>query len=194
MITRYIANVTYVIRLTPGHLRAARDGARAHGDERLARHFEHKLDEEVGHAAWGESDLESLAQLGAGPSNTTATPSIEALAEFLTQAIETDPALYLCHLAFTEYVTVLLGPELLSLIEERCGVPRTSMTVVDNHIELDRDHAEEGFGLIDDLVPDPRKVGPMREALAGIMERFSRFFEEVTTVEAYESERQVSAA
>ena len=151
MVTRYIANVTYMISASPQATCAALAIARAASVTSLfAAHFEHKLQEEVGHVVWGESDLESLVQMVAAPSNTTATPSIEALADFLTKTIATDPALYLGYLAFTEYVTVLLGPELLSLIDERCGVPRTSMTVIDNHIELDRDHAEEGFGLIDD--------------------------------------------
>jgi hypothetical protein len=193
MVTRYIADVTYMIRLTPGHLESACRGARARGDETLARHYEHKIREEVGHAAWGEADLESLTRLAASPAVSPATtPSILALADYVTAMIERDPSFYLTYLAFTEYVTVLLGPELLAHIEERCGIPKSSLTVIDNHIELDRDHAEEGFGLIDDLVGDPRMLAPMRQSLAGILEHFDAFCEEVTDVTALE--RHVSAA
>ncbi|HVH41767.1 MAG TPA: hypothetical protein VM925_05470 [Labilithrix sp.] len=206
MITRYIANVTYMIRLTPGHLRLARDHAVELGDSALSAHYEHKLGEEVGHDLWGEADLASLARLehrtvygpsvpAKAPSNTTATSSIEELAAFLTKTIADDPALYLAYLAFTEYVTVLLGPELLALIEDRCGVPKTSMTVIDKHIELDRDHAEEGFGIIDDLVGDPRKLSPLRNALAEMLAHFDRFCEEVTTLDLSDEPNQhVSAA
>lgn len=195
MVTRYIANVTHMIRLTPGHLRLARDRARFAGDQTLAAHYEHKIAEEVGHDAWGDADLASLGLLVAAPSNTTALPSIEALARSITAMIEADPALYLTYLAFTEYVTVLLGPGLLASIDTECGIPRTSMTVIDKHIELDRDHAEEGFGIIDELVGDPRKIGAMRAALAGIFGYFDAFAVEITIDDAAEeSRRDVSAA
>ena len=66
------------------------------------------------------------------------------------------------------------------------------MTAVGNHVELDRDHAEESFGIIDDLVGDPRKIASMREALAVVLEHFDEFCEEVTQ-ELHEPAR-VSAA
>ena len=40
------------------------------------------------------------------------------------------------------------------------------MTAVGNHVELDREHAEEVFGCIDDFVTDPRSIGPMRALLS----------------------------
>jgi hypothetical protein len=179
-VTRYIANVTYMVRLTPAHLRRAQAHARALGDEALLRHYEHKFEEEVGHAAWGEADLELLAS-NVAPINTSATPAIQRLAAYIPRVIDEDPALYLCYLAVTEYITALLGPELLSLIEERNGVPRSSMTIIDNHIELDRDHAEEAWGVIDDLVGDPRKIARMRSALAEMIEHFDAFCVELTS-------------
>ena len=195
MVRTYIANVTYLIERTPGHLRRARERASALGDERLAGHYAHKLDEEEGHSVWGEADLESLSDVSTAGLGSSVTPAIAACASYLTKIIDEDPALYLTHLAFTEYVTVLLGPELLADIESRCGVPRSSMTVVDNHIELDREHAEEGFGIIDDLVGDPKKLAPMRRALAGLLEHFDRFCEEVTADRATAHEpAHVSAA
>jgi hypothetical protein len=195
MVRCYIANATWIIKRTPGHIKRARDGARALGDERLAAHYDHKLSEEVGHAAWGEADLESFTSIAAASVETT-TPAIESLARYLDEMTAGDPVLYLTYLAFTEYITVLLGPELLTNIEERCGVARTAMTIIDKHIELDRDHAEEGFGVIDDLVDDPSKIGPMREALARILTHFDGFCEQVTKITevGVDSERQISAA
>ncbi len=182
MVARYIANVTYMIRLTPTHLRRAQARARALGDTALVKHYEHKLEEEIGHAEWGEADLDALADSVSPSSRTVALPAIERLSQFIPRVIDEDPALYLCYLAFTEYITVLLGPELLSLIEERNGVPRSSMTVIDNHIELDREHAEEAWGVIDDLVGDPRKIGRMRSALAQMVEHFDAFCVELTSI------------
>lgn len=199
MVTRYIANVTYMVRLTAGHLRKARDGARARGDHRLAAHYEHKLAEELGHHEWGVADLDTLTKLVASPACTSTTPAIERLAKYLDKAIEEDPALYLAYLAFTEYITALLGPEMLELIETRTGVPRSSLTIIDNHIELDRDHAEEGWGCIDDLVPDPKALPRMRQALAEMLAHFDEFSVElVTTTDeddgAEQERRHVSAA
>jgi hypothetical protein len=198
MVTRYIANVTYMVRLTAGHLRKARDGARARGDHRLAAHYEHKLAEELGHHEWGEADLETLTKLGMSPACTSTTPAFERLARYLDQAIEEDPALYLPYLALTEYLTALLGPEMLELIETRTGVPRSSLTIIDNHIELDRDHAEEGWGCIDDLVRDPQALPRMRQALAEMLAHLDAFSVELTTTteddDGADREGHVSAA
>ncbi len=62
-VARYIANVHYIIQHTLIHLARARDVARARGDERLAMHYQKKLDEEQGHDAWSQRDLDSLARL-----------------------------------------------------------------------------------------------------------------------------------
>lgn len=183
MVARYIANVTYMIRLTPGHLRRAQARARERGDEALVRHYQHKFDEEIGHAAWGEADLEALGDCVPPSARTTALPAIQRLAEYISKVIDEDPALYLCYLALTEYITALLGPELLSLIEDRNGVPRSSMTVIDNHIELDREHSEEAWGVIDDLVGDPQKIGRMRSALAEMLEHFDALCVELTSAD-----------
>lgn len=186
MVTAYIANVTYMIRLTIRHLEKARDSAVAAGDERLAAHFAHKILEERGHDKWGDSDLEAL---GAGSMGGLIQPAVVELGEYIDEMVVSDATLYLTYLAFTEYVTALLGPELLDLIEQRCGTPRSSMTVVHNHVELDQDHAEEGFGEIDDLVGDPKKLSPMRKALATIMSHFDALSAQLTVPESAEQLR-----
>ena len=72
------------------------------------------------------------------------------------------------------------------------------MTVIGKHIELDRDHAEEGWGCIDDLVGDPRKLAPMRKALAEMVAHFDRFCVELTTTtessDGIEPIKHISAA
>jgi hypothetical protein len=192
MVKRYIANVTWSIRRTAGHMKDARDRALELGNERIAKFYAEKIHEEAGHEAWGDADLESLTRLVAAPPEITAAfVDIDA---YVTEIIEKDPSLYLAYLALAEYVTVLLGPELLQNIQDHCGVPRTSMTVVDNHIELDRDHAEENFGVLDDLVGDPRMLAPLREALAKMLGFFDRFCEEVTEIVPAAVRGHVSAA
>ena len=92
---------------------------------------------------------------------------------------ERDPTLHLSYMLFAEYFVALLGPEWLKLLEERCGVARSSMTFVANHAELDRDHAEEAFDLIDELVSDPRKLAPMRQVVVETIAAFDDFCDEM---------------
>lgn len=192
MVTRYIANVTFMIGYTPRNLRLARDQARAQKNEALAAYFAHKIEEEDGHEVWGSEDLESLERLVAAPHAMRVTPAIQALSEHVPAQIAEDPAFFLSYIAFVEYITVLLGPELLADIEANCGVTRAQMTIVDNHIDLDKAHVEENFAVIDDLVGDPRKLAPMRTALADVLGYFDRFCEEVTVVEAGSDEHQIA--
>ncbi len=164
MMARYLNALHFMLTLTPVHLVKARDKAYALGDEQLAAHFQHKLGDEVGHDAWADDDLRSLnAQRAA---KTEVMASARSLALSLESAIDAQPARYLAYIAFVEYMTVLVGPRWLTDLEERCGIPRSSMTAVANHVELDREHAEEGFSVIDDLVVDPKLLPSMREALA----------------------------
>jgi hypothetical protein len=183
LLARYVSNLTYMLRLTPKHLRQGQERARARGDEALVRHFEHKFEQEDGHHLWGEADLTALHVEEEAP-----LPSILTLAEYLTRAIDDDPTSYLVYMAFAEYITVLVGPAFLSLIEEKNGVPRSSLTVIDIHVERDRDHAEEGWGAIDDLVPDPRRLAFMRQTLGEIIERFDAFCVELALSGAKDDE------
>lgn len=187
MVSSYIANVTFLIEHTAEHMTLARARSLELGNDALAAYYADKLVEEFGHDEWGHADLEKLSRIVATPKARSVTPSIRALAHHIRDLIAEDPAFYLAHIAFAEYVTILLGPELLADIEAHCGVPRSAMTIVDNHIAADQEHVEENFAVIDDLVGDPKKLRPMRQALASIMEHFDRFCAEVTTVSVEES-------
>lgn len=172
-VTRYITNLHYLIEHTPKHLARAQERAHALGNPLLAAHFAHKFAEEMGHDVWAERDVVSLTRM-IGTADTRVTGAIHRLVELIERTIDEDPALYLSYIAFSEYLIVMLGPEWLDLLEQRCGIPKTSMTVIGNHAELDREHAEEAFDRIDDLVGDPRKLRPMREVLAETLALFDQ--------------------
>ena len=193
MIRRYVASLQFMLSLTPIHLTRAARRARELGDEQLARHFEEKLGEEVGHDAWAEQDLRSL-QVERSARTADVTRAARELAGYLEEAIDRNPALYLAYIAFAEYITVMKGPEWLDLLETRCGIPKTSMTAVDKHVDLDRDHAEEGFAVVDDLVTDPRMLPQMREALATSTQHFDAYCAESVNGGAVSASSHVSAA
>ena len=197
VITHYLANVHFLIGHTPVYLARARERARALGDLPLADHFQHKIEEEVGHDVWAERDLESMTRLTVQPADLAVAPSMKSLIDYLARTIDEDPCLYLSYIAFAEYLIVILGPQWLALLEEKCGIPTTSMSVIANHAELDRAHAEEAFARIDDLVANPRKLGRMRQVLLDSFTHFDAFCVEVTsrgTQQAHRREANVSAA
>jgi pyrroloquinoline quinone (PQQ) biosynthesis protein C len=181
MIARYLANVHQLVKHTPIHLLRARDRAKDRGDLALARHFEHKLEEEAGHDQWAEKDREGLARRSGATATDAVVPAMSEMLAFIESLIDRDPTLYLAYILFAEQLVVLMGPEWLSLLETRCGIPRSVMTVVGNHAELDKDHVAEALDVIDALVGDPAKLPAMREALLGSIEHFQRFCVDVTS-------------
>jgi len=183
-LSRYLASLHYMIQHTPIHLKRARERARTLGDEALCRHFEHKFGEEQGHDVWAENDLETLERTHQSTSRGEVMPGALLLARHIEATIDDKPALYLAYIAFVEYMTVMVGPEWMSYLEERCGIARTNVSVIDEHIELDREHAEEGFAVMDDLVGDPAMLTPMRDALRQFMAMFDTYCAEAMDISA----------
>jgi pyrroloquinoline quinone (PQQ) biosynthesis protein C len=198
-ISRYLTNLHHLLLHSPAHIARASERAKDLGDGSLAKHYDHKLGEEIGHEVWAERDLEKVSAQVAVPASREIVPSMRELLGFIAAIIEEHPSLYLSYALFAEGLTVILGPEWLQLLEERCGIPRSSMTVVANHAELDREHVQEALDQIDDLVGDPRKLPRMREVILESMAHFDRFCAEITQERAHDarasrSSQHVSAA
>jgi hypothetical protein len=162
-------------------------------------HYEEKRVEELGHEKWADGDIANLTDGVLSPARADVVPAVHELVRFLTETIDEDPPLYLSYILFVEYLTVLLGPEWLLLLEQRCGIPRSSMTVIGNHVEADQGHVEEALDRIDALVGEPDKLPRMREILIQSMRHFDRLCAQVTLDPARESrtshaEHRVSAA
>ncbi len=201
LIAKYLANVHQLVIHTPIHLVKARQAAEARGDLALARHFDHKLAEEAGHDAWAARDREGLAKKTGVVAPDAVVPSMAGLILHIEALIEKDPALYLAYILFAEQLIVLMGTEWLGLLETRCGIPKTVMSVVGNHAELDKDHVAEALDEIDSLVGDPSKLPAMRDALTSSMLKFDAFCLEVTSTPAVQdveqsagSEKHIAAA
>jgi len=196
----YLTNIRHIVWHGQLYIGRARDRALAIGDKRLVEHYEHKRREELGHEAWADRDIKRVSMASTALVSSDIVPAIHDLVAYLAATIDEDPALYLSYILFAEYLVVLVGSEWLLMLEERCGIPRSSMTVIGNHIELDREHVEQALDQIDALVGDPRKLPRMREVLLEVLAYFDRFCAEVTEESAPVSwtssdvERQVSAA
>jgi hypothetical protein len=180
-VVAYLTGLLHLIRQTPILLEQARARAMALGHPTLAAYFENKTREESGHDRWAENDVAALSD------SSQIQPPLSSIVELITYlrtAIDEEPARYLAYILFAEYFTVLIGPEWLAALENRCGVPTSSMTVVAHHIELDKAHVATGLLEIDALVPDLRLSPRLRETLHESMAYFSRFCNELAVLAA----------
>lgn len=186
---RYLANIRFHILANMQLLKRCRDVSAARGESALVAHFEHKLDEELGHDAWADEDLAALRARTA--TDESIVPAMIELCAGLAPIVEEDPVLWLAHTLFAEELTARFGSEIVALFDGRAGVPEAEMTVITKHVEADRDHVWEALDRIDDLCGDPAKLPRLREVLVRSQELFLRFCEEVAEA-APRSERIVA--
>ncbi len=177
-VTLYLANVRALVAHTPLHLARAREAATIRKDYALAAHYDERIREEDGHEAWAVEDLAKVSQR-AKNGRTDVLPSMRGMLEYIESVIDEDPTLYLAYIMFAEYLIVLVGPDWLDVLEERCGIPRSAMTVIAKHAELDKTHVQEALDKIDDLVAAPEKLPALRRVLEGSIAQFDRFCEEL---------------
>jgi pyrroloquinoline quinone (PQQ) biosynthesis protein C len=176
----YIHGLRHLLRHTDVNLHLARTRAEELGRKELAAFFEHKAHEEKGHDQWADNDMIGLNEkFGVGAPAAPAR-SISALLEYLREMIDEEPSQYVAYLLFVEYVTVLLGPEWLRLLEERCGIPTSVLTVVDKHVALDVGHVAEGLREIDLLLGNDCDVEQLRGALRTSMQFLDSFCGEIS--------------
>jgi len=173
-LARYLASLRFMLSLTPQYLRHSRHIAEERGAPGLAAYFTHKLQEEVGHDAWAEADIECLARQFRLDRAPSPVPSILALAQYLHNLIDDDPRLYVAYILWAEFFTVLLGGELVDHLVHRCGVSVNALSAVWKHVELDADHADHGFAEIENLVADP----DLLPAVQATMRHFTGLFDQ----------------
>jgi hypothetical protein len=175
---RYLRSIHYLLLHTPIHLSLAERCAIERGHPDLARYFALKRDEETGHDRWAEADIARLTDRFGVVVPEDPMPAMKVLVDANASTIRENPVLYLAYILFAEYFMVVIGPEWLRAVREKCGVPESLMSAIGNHVELDQDHVEEGCAEIDTLV-DVRCAREMREALRGMTRRFSAFCDEL---------------
>ncbi len=178
-IVAYVTSVRFLIEQSNASLGFAQKRAEELGEERLARFFQQKAREEEGHAEWAKNDIMLLSALFKVTAPVKPAKAIADLLEYLHVMIGENPLHYVAYILFAEYLTVLAGPEWLRLLEDRCGIPNSAMSVVGNHIELDKKHVSEGLHEIDSLVGNLQCVDPMLASLHRSMDYFDAFCSEI---------------
>lgn len=181
---RYVENLRYAFALTPVCLSRARAVAAARGLHELADFFERKLAEEAGHDAWAVDDLQRLGEAKGADCEGYSVSAFSELATLLLELIDRDPRLYLVYIFFAEYVTVLLGSELLEQLQSRCGIPRDLLTSLGRHVELDAHHADEGIEALDCYLDDPSLLPSARALVSCFAESYEDVMREVLAEDA----------
>ncbi len=155
-VVKYLKNCLYIVSHTPIHLKKAIHSAQKLGLSEVVRFMDDKFREEVGHDEWAKTDISSLGESPEIVEQDDLTNSIHDLIRFIESLIESNPHLYVAYITFVEYFTVLAAPAFLESIE-KCGVPRTSMTVIANHGELDKNHVHDDLSTITLIIDTPEK-------------------------------------
>ena len=167
----YLESLRFLFHHSQRNLAAASTRARALGDERLADIFAAKASEEAGHDQWASRDLSGLTP--SAISGIEPAAGSRRLVELQRELImEHHPLCFFAYSLWAEYMTVRLGDAWLNALASN-GYARTSVTAVANHVDADREHAAEGFAVLDQLWDGQ----PERALILRSVERAQALFE-----------------
>lgn len=175
----FLWNIRYVLTQTPDNLKLAESSARARGYAELADFYRQKLGEEAGHDVWAEQDLLSLDPTLDLTREVTPLAPLSELMAFLRAAVRREPRHFLVYVLFTEYVTVLLGPEWVATLAANCGIPASSMTSIGRHAELDQHHVQDDLQVMRTLLQNDVDEADLFAGLHQFMSYLERFYDEV---------------
>jgi hypothetical protein len=83
---------------------------------------------------------------------------------------------------WAETFTTLAAGDLVRALIERCGVPSAALTCLARHVELDREHSDNGLRVLNQLAGDPGSLPRMQHVLRRTMALFDRMCEQVLDV------------
>lgn len=178
IVEEYLASVLYLISNTPVHLKLAQEYS-SHLPK-LKSHFEKKIQEETGHDKWAEADLSELDKLSK-LSQITPNKNIVDLVKYLEHSIRVDVKSYLAYILFAEYFTVLAGPLWVGALVNHCNIPVSALSVVTNHMELDKEHVADGSDEIDDLLNQDNDFSELVTVVYNSQMFFKLFFNDLAS-------------
>ena len=176
----YLESLRFLFHHSQRNLVAAHARARALNDQRLAHIFGAKAAEETGHDQWASRDLSGLP-LSAVDGIEPAAAS-QRLVELQRELImEHHPLCFFVYSLWAEYMTVRLGDAWLSALASN-GYARTSVTAVANHVDADREHAAEGFAVLNQLWDGQPERALILRSVERAQGLFEAFCDEVAAV------------
>ncbi len=177
-LARFLYTAYYLVLHTPIHLHLAKDQSVAKGNELLAAFFDNKIKEEFAHQVWAVQDLTALMKEYGITELPEPVPAVKELASFITDTIRKDPALYLPYILLAEYFTVLVGPYWTKMLAEKCHIPASLVSIIGNHVELDKEHVDHDLEELRALLKSESQVN-YDEVLRTSMSLYDRIYHEL---------------
>lgn len=174
-IERFLINVHYLVKHTPVHLKLAAQVSQ--DDPRLNAYFKEKFLEEQGHDQWALDDLAKLSSKLKEPQRPPeVAPAMFDFVLNIESIIRKDPYLYLPYIFFAEYLVVIYGPQMTQALAVKNGYGSESLTVIENHAELDQDHVHEWEEIIASIVDEQRYTKAFLEVMDETIRLHKLFF------------------
>lgn len=186
----YLDGLRYITRESTRLLLLAANQARSLGHFELEAHFRHKAEEEIGHDRWAEADLRRLESDFKIHLSREQSPALVRLILFLTETILERPICFMAYVFLVEHITVKLGPHWMAALEGKCGISRSHLSVVHNHVELDVDHVTEELAEIDMHATEADEAS-MRDTIREASRLIDDFFTEVIQHSSQQKRRAV---
>lgn len=140
-VATYVVNLEHLFRKNCLDILEASKVYSSH--QEVSEFFLHKWQEEHGHDAWARADWVAMSKERSFKSEPTVLSQMNDLTDFLNHVMHTSPYEYISYMYYAEYMTALVGPELMGLIKSNLGMENKQISALSNHIELDGDHASE---------------------------------------------------
>jgi hypothetical protein len=177
----YLVSLRYLFESSQLTLRLAGERSRQLGDDKLTEFFRRKAGEEVGHDDWATEDLTHLPETVTG--RLEPADNVRALVELQKALIREHPLCFVAYILWAEYFSVLVGDSWLDALEAS-GYPRTQVTAIAKHLELDREHAERVLHEIDELDDATLEPSVVLTAVARACRLFEGFCNEICALAA----------
>ncbi len=177
-LARFLYTAYYLVLHTPIHLHLAKDQAEQRGNVALTNFFDSKIKEEFAHQVWAVQDLTALMKEYGIKELPEPVPAVKELASFITDTSRKDPALYLPYILLAEYFTVLVGPYWTNKLTEKCHIPANLVSIIGNHVELDKDHVKHDLAELRELLQSDTQVN-YGEVLSASMVLYDRIYHEL---------------
>jgi len=179
----YLNNLMYFFHHTCIHLDIAKTRCKQLGLNYLIEFYESKIEEEQGHAQWAKDDLGAIGRPQDDFDLSRITPATHRMLAYSVDTINRDPEAYLAYMFFLEYITVLMSPEFLDDMEKKCNIPKTSITAISNHAELDKQHIEDDMsGILDIVKRNPKKKDDIIKVLDDTLHLVEEFFRDAVSI------------
>lgn len=174
---RYLRDVHFILSQSTRHLLVAAHTARKENRAELSKFFLEKIKEEEGHEKWAAADIQKMGQ--SIENGFDRTEAANDLMEFIDLLVTEYPRGYLLYVCLVEYLTVSAGAMWIKDVVNQCGLDPNGLSVIGNHVILDKDHVDGDYEVIIREFIDDNDVAIAVKTMDKIESLLESFFSEM---------------